>query len=110
MSELFPKPVKRDSFRRSRERFLPDSSGCYVLTTFDGTILYIGLTAGIRRRMIQHLDTPKKVASTPLGRATWIYWFETPETNKVERTWLNIHLSAEGSLPILNSRYSPTST
>jgi hypothetical protein len=60
--------------------------------------------------MVQHLDTPQKVAPTPLGRATWIYWLDTLDTNKVERTWLNMHLLAEGSLPVLNSLYSPTAT
>jgi hypothetical protein len=110
VSELIPEPLKKECFRRNRERFLPNSSGCYVLTTFDGTILYIGLTVAIRRRMVQHLDTPQKVAPTPLGRAIWIYWLDTPDTNKVERTWLNMHLLAEGSLPVLNSLYSPTAT
>ena len=110
VENLIPKPSKRESFRRSRERFLPQISGCYVITTFDGTILYIGLSVGIRRRMVQHLDTPAKVSPTPLGRATWFYWLETSDTNKVERTWLNMHLAEEGVLPILNSIYSPTAT
>ena len=108
VSELIPKPLNRESFRRSREKFLPDTAGCYVITTFDGTVLYIGMSVGIRRRMIQHLDTPQKVLPTVLGKATWFYWLETADTNKVERTWLNIHNLAEGRLPILNSIYSPT--
>ena len=107
---LIPKPILRDSFRRNRERFVPNSCGCYVLTTFDGTILYVGLSVGIRKRMIQHLDNPQKTLPTPIGRATWFYWYETKETYKVERTWMNMHLLAEGALPILNGAYSPTST
>lgn len=107
---LTPKPLGRDSFRRSRQRFVPDKAGCYVLTTFDGTVLYIGLSVSLCRRMGEHLDTPSKVAPTSLGKAVWLYWLETPETNKVERTWLNMHMLTEGAMPLLNSAYSPTYT
>jgi hypothetical protein len=45
-----------------------------------------------------------------LGTAVFFHWLETPDTFKVERTWLNIHLQHEGFLPNLNGTYSPTST
>lgn len=106
---LAPTPQKRESFRRNRGKFLPNTKGCYVITTFDGTILYIGLSVDIRRRMIEHLDTPQKVLPTVLGKSTWIYWLETRDMHKVERTWLNMHITAEGGLPILNKLNSPTS-
>jgi len=35
---------------------------------------------------------------------------ESADVNKIERTWMNIHLEQEGSLPVLNGIYSPTST
>ncbi|WP_409314198.1 GIY-YIG nuclease family protein [Sphingomonas sp. BK345] len=89
---------------------MPDKAGCYVLTTFDGTVLYVGLSVSLRRRMGEHLDSPSKVALTAVGKAVWFYWLVTPETNKVERTWLNMHLVSEGKLPVLNNLYSPTST
>jgi excinuclease UvrABC nuclease subunit len=96
-------------FKRSRLRFIPMVPGCYVLTTFSQVVLYIGLTENLRRRMGEHLDSPKKTAETKFGTAFLFHWFETAETFKVERTWLNIHLQHEGVLPLLNAAYSPIS-
>ena len=107
---LTPHPAKSEPFRRSRERFLPQSAGCYVLSTFDGRVLYVGLADNIRRRVNQHLDSSAKTDATAEGRAVIIHWLETSQTYKVERTWMNIHITNEGRLPILNSVYSPTST
>jgi excinuclease UvrABC nuclease subunit len=110
IDQLIPQPMHRETFRRDRERFVPDKPGCYVLTTFSGVVLYIGLTDNLRRRMDQHLDNPEKIAETLFGRAIFFNWIETLETYKVERTWLNIHIQNEGSWPALNKAYSPTST
>ena len=107
---LVPSPLASESFRRSREKFIPATSGCYVLTTFQREILYIGLTVNLRRRINEHLDSAAKTELTTEGRAVLVHWTETTEVNKVERTWLNIHLLNEGRLPILNSVYSPTPT
>jgi predicted GIY-YIG superfamily endonuclease len=107
---LSPNPTAWESFRRSRERFIPSAPGCYALTTFDQDILYIGLTTHLRRRVNDHLDSSAKTELTAQGRAVLVYWIETQETNKVERTWHNIYLLNEGRLPIMNSIYSPTST
>jgi excinuclease UvrABC nuclease subunit len=104
---LVPKPTKFEPFRRSQEKFVPDSSGCYALTTFKREILYIGLSNNIRRRMDQHLDNADKTRLTENGRAVFFYWIESDETNKIERTWMNIHLQHEGIIPILNKIYSP---
>ena len=110
LAALTPQPTKVEPFRRSRERFLPTAAGCYVLTTFEKDVLYIGLSKNLRRRINEHLDSPTKTSLTADGRAVLVHWIETVELNKVERTWLNIHLLNEGVLPILNSVYSPTST
>jgi hypothetical protein len=110
VGELRPQPSRSEPFRRSRERFVTEAAGCYVLSTFDGRVLYVGLADNIRRRVNQHLDSPTKTDTTTEGRAVIIHWLETKETNKVERTWMNIHITTEGRLPILNSIYSPTST
>ncbi|MBD2747768.1 GIY-YIG nuclease family protein [Microvirga sp. BT688] len=91
-------------------KFVPDGSGCYALTTFDETVLYIGLATNLRRRMNDHLDDPRKTSPSPKGRAILFFWIETAETNKVERTWMNIHMQHEGRLPELNRAYSPTPT
>jgi hypothetical protein len=106
---LVPQPRAVEPFRRSRERFIPERPGCYVLTTFEREILYLGLTINLRRRVSEHLDNTAKTQLTPHGRAVLVHWLDTAEVNKVERTWMNIHLIEEGRLPILNSVYSPTS-
>ena len=110
VSSLMPKPEKREAFKRNRERMIPAATGCYVLANFREEVLYIGLAVDLRRRFGQHLDSPEKIAPTPLGVAVFFFWLESPDTNKLERTWMNIHQLAEGKLPVLNSMYSPTST
>jgi hypothetical protein len=37
------------------------------------------------------------------------HWVETKDINTVERTWMNIHIQHEGTLPPLNKAYSPVS-
>jgi hypothetical protein len=107
---LVPKVLAREPFRRDCYRFVPAKPGCYVLTTFGGDVLYIGLTKNLRRRLEEHLDNSQKTLATGVGRAVFFNWRETPDLQKVERTWMNIHEIAEARLPILNSVFSPVST
>ena len=60
--------------------------------------------------MDNHLDNPQKTEAGEYGRAIFFYWLESVDINKIERTWLNVHVEHEGRLPVLNSVYSPTST
>jgi hypothetical protein len=108
IDKLIPQPTSNETFRRNRLRFVPTASGCYALTTFSRAVLYIGLAKNLQRRMNQHLDSPEKTCETPLGRAVRFFWFETVNLNKVERTWMNIHIQHEGAIPELNKVYSPT--
>ena len=110
VTALVPLPSKSEPFRRNRERFIPAVPGCYALVTIHQEVLYIGLSNNLRRRINEHLDNPSKTGLTAKGRAVLFFWLETAETNKIERTWLNIHISSEGGLPELNSVYSPTAT
>ena len=107
---LVPQPSNCEAFKRNRERFVPERPGCYILTNFLKVVLYIGLTVNLRRRMNEHFDDPKKVAETNIGRVILFHWIESPDINKIERTWMNIHIQNEGTLPLLNKVYSPTST
>jgi predicted GIY-YIG superfamily endonuclease len=109
IGELVPQPTNCESFLRSRNRFVPETSGCYVLTTFLTEILYLGLATNLRKRMIDHLDSPEKTSPTEKGRAVLFHWVETKDINTVERTWMNIHIQHEGKLPLLNKAYSPVS-
>lgn len=110
IGKLVPQPPHNETFKRSRERFIPEKSGCYALTTFSREVLYIGLAKNLRRRMINHLDNDAKVRATAIGRASLFFWLESDEIEKIERTWMNIHIQNEGGLPLLNSVYSPVST
>jgi excinuclease UvrABC nuclease subunit len=111
IGELIPCPVKFETFKRNRERYIPGKPGCYVLTNFSRDVLYIGLTVSLRRRINEHLDNPEKTLETRTGRAVLFFWIEVPESeiNKIERTWLNIHIQHAGVVPILNKMYSPVS-
>ena len=109
ISELSPRPMSKESFRRATMRFVSEHSGCYALTTFDEDILYVGLARNLRRRFGQHLDTPEKVVATEQGRAIWFFWLECKELERVERSWMNAYASRHGVLPVLNKVYSPTS-
>lgn len=106
---LSPGPDRWEAFRRSRERFVPSTSGCYVLASVDRTVLYVGLATNLRQRLNQHLDDPRKTVPTADGRAVLFFWLENSELNLIERTWQNIHIQAEGRLPILNTLSSPVS-
>ncbi len=110
IDELVPRPNHRETFKRNRERFIPEKAGCYVLASFGLVVLYIGLTNNLRKRLNDHLDNPQKTSETKSGRATFFFWIESADINKIERTWMNIHIQNEGALPELNSIYSPTST
>lgn len=107
--DLVPVPDERENFRRDRERFVPERSGCYALATFEGLVLYVGLSKDLRRRFGDHLDDPGKVSKTRYGRAFFFYWRECDDLERIERTWLNECELDDGSLPILNKLSSPIS-
>ena len=109
IDQLKPLPAKKLKFHLSQAKYVPDSSGCYVITTFDAEILYIGLAINLRKRCEQHLDSPQKTSETPLGRAFWFWHLQWSRDHleNLERSWMNLHLAQEGSLPFLNKIYSP---
>lgn len=107
VGQLVPVPDTREPFKKMRLATVPDSTGCYVLTTFEGTVLYIGQARNLRKRLAQHMDCPEKTGLTPIGRAGWVYFLESPEIDLIERTWINAHAIAEGALPIMNKINAP---
>lgn len=109
VSDLLPAPSEFCRFHRSKQKFVPLFSGCYVLTTIDGTILYIGLATNLRSRIGQHLDSPGKTEPTAQGRAVKFYWMKFDNIQQLERTWLNAHIATEGKMPVLNAHFSPIS-
>lgn len=109
VQRLLPPITDHDTFARHCLRFVPKVPGCYVLTTFSGDILYVGLSQDLRRRLGQHLEDPRKTSSCALGRAILMHWRKTSELEGTERAWLNQHEVEDGGLPPLNSVHSPIS-
>lgn len=106
---LNPLPDHYEIFRLDRQSFVPEFVGCYTLVSFQGVVLYVGLTENLRRRFCEHLGDSKKTKLTKNGRAFFFYWLhcDTLNKEKLERTWLNQCLIVDGALPILNKVSSP---
>ena len=110
VDQLNPTPNRKENFQRDRQRFVPYGNGCYALTTFQGHILYVGLTKDLNRRMGEHLDDAKKTAPTSEGKATFFHWLECENIESVERGWLNWCEIVDGKKPVFNVVGSPVST
>ena len=107
---LKPAADQQTRFAWSHQKTVPDQSGCYVLTTYSGDVLYVGLaTKSIRNRMMSHLDTPSKQKGSHLGVPFWFYYIVTPATDvgPIERGWMNQAILEDGEMPPLNRVYSP---
>lgn len=106
---LIPTPTNKFQFKLSFIKYVPGNSGCYVLTTFEGDILYVGLATNLNHRFRQHLENSEKTNPTKEGKAIWFYFavFDSKNLPKLERTWLNQYLNEHGTLPILNKISSP---
>ena len=109
IEQLNPKVSNKVQFSLKDRKFVPCTAGCYALTTFEGDVLYVGLTENFNRRFVQHRDTDEKRNPTAHGRAFWFYYLtaDLKEINRIERSWLNQHITAHGVLPVLNKVSSP---
>jgi excinuclease UvrABC nuclease subunit len=111
VEELNPTPKHRINFKFSSFKLVPKNAGCYVLTTFDTEILYLGLSDNLFNRFQEHLDNSEKRGPTTQGKAIWFYYAIWDKKNlpQLERTWINNYISLHGRLPILNKVNSPVS-
>jgi hypothetical protein len=110
VNTLSPLPSRRELFAWSHHSRVPQEPGCYVLTTFSGDILYVGLaTVSIRDRMGKHLDTKEKRGSGSLGTAYWFHYLLQPPKDVafVERGWINQAILETGARPPFNKIDSP---
>jgi len=109
IEELNPCPKDRVYFKLSSFKSVPKVEGCYVLTTFENDILYIGLSDNLFVRFQQHLDNPEKTTPTKEGKAVWFYFmlYNQIKLEQLERTWLNHFSNKHGRRPILNKVDSP---
>ena len=111
LQDLSPEPTDKVQFKLAFYKSVPKIDGCYVLTTFDNNILYIGLSKNLYERFKQHLDNPEKTSPTADGKAIWFYYttYDPKNLPMLERTWINQYLTVHGRLPILNKVNSPVS-
>jgi len=111
IKELIPQPNDKVYFKLASFKIVPKQSGCYVLTTIDNEILYIGLSNNLFDRFQQHLGNPQKTNSTIKGKVVWFYYSIYDVTNlpKLERSWLNQYVAIHGERPLLNNLDSPVS-
>jgi len=109
VDELLPTISNRIQFSLRYRKFAPNTPGCYVLTTFDGNVLYVGLTNNLYRRFSQHRDVKEKCDATTQGIAFWFYYLPAAEKeiHRIERGWLNQYQAVHGEFPILNKVSSP---
>lgn len=111
LQELKPCATAKVQFKLASFKAVPKVDGCYVLTTFDDDILYLGLSNNLHERFKQHLDNAEKTNPTVDGKAIWFYYTTYDKKNlpQLERSWINQFLSTHGRLPILNKINSPVS-
>ena len=109
LEQLLPSAASKVQFTHKFRKFVPASNGCYILTTFKGEVLYVGLTDSLHRRFGEHRESEEKRKVTAQGAAYWFcYLICAPkETARIERTWMNQHMELHGKLPLLNKVHSP---
>ncbi|MCL2521312.1 MAG: GIY-YIG nuclease family protein [Erysipelotrichales bacterium] len=110
VNKLIPKIEKKTLFLASHEIHVPDLPGCYVITTMDDDILYIGKAdRRISERFKQHIKNKDKKSITQDGLGYYFYYLvlETKDCVDVENSWLMFFQNYEGRLPILNKINSP---
>lgn len=109
VQQLEPKISRRVQFSFKDRKLVPRTAGCYALTNFEGDVLYVGLSDDLYRRFAQHRDTDEKRTATAHGKAFWFYYLtcSSKDINRIERAWLNQHISVHGTFPILNKVSSP---
>ena len=85
---------------------LPERPGCYVLTSFEGDILYIGQSKNVARRVGEHFNNWSARRNSPF----WVFYLlvhDSHELDALERGWVNEYQLREGALPQFNSISPP---
>ena len=106
VAELEPPMNNKVSFDLRFVVHVPDTPGCYILSTIYDDVLYIGETNDLRRRIGEHLDDPRMTRRTPEGLASWFHYTELPDdkTYPTEQFMLSQHRYKVGRRPALNRR------
>lgn len=112
VASLQPAVEERVEFLWSQHRLVPNEPGCYVIATFDLTVLYVGLaTKSIQSRMASHLDSNSKRKGSAGKPPYWFYFLKinSNSVHVVERGWMNESILRDGARPPLNLVDSPVS-
>ena len=106
VADLGPAMDARVSFDARFGVHVPDSPGCYILSSIYNDVLYIGETNNLRRRMGEHLDDSRMTQWTPQGLASWFHYRELPDdkTYPTEQSMLSQYEFQEGRKPPLNRK------
>ncbi len=109
IADLGEAALLRVPFSKMRLAGVPRSSGIYVLASYFDSILYVGVSCNLQRRMLSHLNNETKLAHTPLGKAYWFFFkiCSAEEFRPYERGWLLQHQLQEGKLPHFNKIEAP---
>ena len=109
VADLKPVPDRSGDFSHRGARSVPETAGCYSLSTFGNEILYVGLSVNLRARCLQHLDSDEKRGVTGRGRAFRFHFLQLAterDLHRVERGGMNQYVLEHGTLPELNKIYS----
>lgn len=111
VDQLVPAVETRFEFSLKNRKFIPQVAGCYALCTFEGDVLYVGLTDNLHRRFSEHRETAEKREPTAQGMAFWFYFLECAKESDlrlIERSWLSEYRELhDGKRPVLNKAESP---
>lgn len=96
--------VNEVSFSFKFSIYVPETSGCYVLSSIHRDVLYIGMTNNFLRRMEEHLRDLRMNQRTSLGFVAWFNYhqLEYELCYQTEQALLFQHKFKEGRIPILN--------
>jgi len=104
VNELLPKPAFKVQLKLSHYFFIPKEAGCYILTTFNNDIIYVGASDNLFYRFQQHLNNDEKTDPNKGGKAIWFYYkiYDSGNLPTLERTWINQFVMNHGKFPMLN--------
>jgi len=102
--ELNDSSLVRLEFSKRKTVLVPRNHGVYVLSNYFDSILYIGVSKNLQRRMLEHLNSEEKKNLTPEGRAYWFFYkvCSENEARPEERGWILHYALHEGKLPYFN--------
>lgn len=109
VQDLGDSKLERVEFCKRKVSVVPRHNGVYVLSTYCNSILYIGVSKNLQRRMLEHLNGEEKLNPTPQGRAYWFHYklCSEKESRPDERGWILHHRLHEGNLPYFNKIEAP---